>query len=225
MIGMSQVLDDYQASSWEALAELGKALASPQRVALLLALQQSPKTVESLAAAMGTSAAAVSHHLQLLRRARLITARRDGKYVWYAREPRADALLNGLLDAGSVLSAQLQKAAGEFFESDGFPSVPPARVLRETRAGEALVVDVRPAAEYAAGRFPGAISAPLAAITSVMARLPLNATIYVYGRGRFCPLSELAKRTLRAAGFQAVRLPSGVLEFRLAGIDLEPVSE
>lgn len=218
---MSMKLPTYRAALHESLAEIGKALASPQRIELLLAVQQCEKTVDGLAAEVGESVAAVSHHLQILRRARLVTSRRAGKNVWYGRQPNADNLLRGLLDAGEALSAPLQQSAAAFFEADGFPSVEPARALRQRQAGEALVVDVRPQSEFEAGHFPGAISAPLAAITTVMARLPLNETIYVYGRGRFCPVSELAKRTLRAQGFQAVRLPSGVLDFRLAGIQLE----
>lgn len=219
---MSKQLAIYRRALFGSLAETGKALGSPQRLELLLALQQAAKTVEMLAEECDASVAATSHHLQILRRARLAVSRRRGKNVWYGREPKADALLGRVLDAGAELLPALQQSTAAFFEADGFPSVEPSRVYREVRSGESIVADMRPPNEYDAGHFPGALSAPLPAVTSVMSRLPLNVTVYVYGRGRFCPLSELGKRTLRAAGYQAVRLPAGVLEFRLAGIKLEP---
>ena len=64
-------------------ARLGKALASPQRLELLDLLTQSERTVESLAAEIGSSTANTSQHLQALRRASLVDARKDGLFVYY----------------------------------------------------------------------------------------------------------------------------------------------
>ena len=64
-------------------ARLGKALASPQRLELLDLLAQSERTVESLAAEIGSSTANTSQHLQTLRRASLVDTRKDGLFVYY----------------------------------------------------------------------------------------------------------------------------------------------
>ena len=64
-------------------ARLGKALASPQRLELLDLLTQSERTVESLAAEIGSSTANTSQHLQALRRASLVETRKDGLFVYY----------------------------------------------------------------------------------------------------------------------------------------------
>src|SRR5688572_13362470 len=64
-------------------ARLGKALASPQRLELLDLLGQSERTVESLAAEIGSSTANTSQHLQALRRASLVDTRKDGLFVFY----------------------------------------------------------------------------------------------------------------------------------------------
>ena len=68
----------------EELTETLKALASPGRLRLLTDLLGGPRTVEQLAAAAELSVSATSHHLRLLRSLRLVRARRDGRYVFYA---------------------------------------------------------------------------------------------------------------------------------------------
>ena len=68
---------------YEQLARVGKALAAPRRVELLDHLGQGPRTVEALAELAGTSVANASQHLQVLRAARLVEARKRGPYVEY----------------------------------------------------------------------------------------------------------------------------------------------
>src|SRR5215210_3551978 len=68
----------------EDLTETLKALASPGRLRLLTELLRADRTVEQLAAAIGLSVSATSHHLRLLRSLRLVRARRDGRHVFYA---------------------------------------------------------------------------------------------------------------------------------------------
>ncbi len=65
------------------LSELFKALADETRTKVLVALGERELCVHDLAELMGMSLPAVSHHLRLLRAARLVRARRDGKHVFY----------------------------------------------------------------------------------------------------------------------------------------------
>ena len=64
-------------------AEIFKMLADPNRLLLLLALSDEELCVCDLAELVGTSASAVSHQLRLLRTARLVKYRREGKMVYY----------------------------------------------------------------------------------------------------------------------------------------------
>ncbi len=64
-------------------AEIFKMLADPNRLRLLLALAQEELCVCDLAELVETSASAVSHQLRLLRTARLVRNRREGKMVYY----------------------------------------------------------------------------------------------------------------------------------------------
>ena len=64
-------------------AEVFKMLADPNRLRLLHALAQEEMCVCDLAELVDTSASAVSHQLRLLRTARLVKYRREGKMVYY----------------------------------------------------------------------------------------------------------------------------------------------
>ena len=68
----------------EQLAETLRALGSASRLRLLLALLETRRTVEELAAAAQLNASATSHHLRILRALRLVRARRDGRHVRYS---------------------------------------------------------------------------------------------------------------------------------------------
>jgi len=63
--------------------EIFKMLADPNRLRLLHALSQEELCVCDLTALVAVSDSAVSHQLRLLRAARLVTYRREGKMVYY----------------------------------------------------------------------------------------------------------------------------------------------
>lgn len=65
------------------LAELFKALGDETRCRILLTLAQDERCVRDLAALVGQSTPAVSHHLRLLRWLRLVRSRKAGKHVYY----------------------------------------------------------------------------------------------------------------------------------------------
>ena len=64
-------------------ARIGKALASGKRLEMLEFLAQGERSVEQLAHLAGLSVANTSQHLQQLRQVGLVTARKEGLYVYY----------------------------------------------------------------------------------------------------------------------------------------------
>ncbi|NPV28002.1 MAG: winged helix-turn-helix transcriptional regulator [Firmicutes bacterium] len=66
------------------LAEIFKTLGDPTRIKLLFALMSKELCVCDLAAVIGVSESAVSHHLRLLRTQKLVKFRRDGKVLYYS---------------------------------------------------------------------------------------------------------------------------------------------
>src|SRR5260221_230181 len=103
------------------------------------------------------------------------------------------------------------------------PAGPVSRgeLLRRARAGEVLVLDVRPAAEYSAGPTPGAVSVPLGDLPARLGALPASTEIVAYCRGAYCVLARDAVRQLRASGLAARHLAEGMLEWRLDGLPVD----
>lgn len=66
------------------VAELFSALSDTSRVRIIAALADGEMNVGALAASVGISESAVSHHMRHLRQMRLVRARKAGRYVFYA---------------------------------------------------------------------------------------------------------------------------------------------
>jgi DNA-binding transcriptional ArsR family regulator len=66
------------------LAETFKALADPTRIRIISMLAEHELSVGELAAALEMSLSAISHQLSLLRKMRIVAARRAGRRVYYA---------------------------------------------------------------------------------------------------------------------------------------------
>lgn len=75
-----ETLDEHTAAH---VAELFRAFSDTSRVRIMSALLDGEMNIGALAALVGVSESAVSHHMRGLRQMRLVTARRDGKEVYY----------------------------------------------------------------------------------------------------------------------------------------------
>src|SRR5258705_8268063 len=74
----------FKVGLYELYARIGKGLASPARLEILELLAQGERTVESLAGEIGLSTANTSQHLQALKQASLVRARRQGLFIHYS---------------------------------------------------------------------------------------------------------------------------------------------
>lgn len=66
------------------LAELFKVFGDSTRIKILCALQEQEMCVCDIAALLGMTQSAISHQLRILKQARLVKYRRDGKVVYYS---------------------------------------------------------------------------------------------------------------------------------------------
>lgn len=197
----------FKDAAYAHLAEVGKALAAPARLELLDLLAQAPRTVEVLAGEVDQSVANTSHHLQALKRARLVHAERDGVHMVY-RIASADvaALVAQLHTVAARHVAELDLLTRTFFDDPaGLEPLDRDALLARLHADDVVLLDVRPAHEFAAGHLPGARSVPLPLLESHVDALPRDRTILAYCRGPFCTLSAAAVARLRALGFDARR--------------------
>jgi ArsR family transcriptional regulator, lead/cadmium/zinc/bismuth-responsive transcriptional repressor len=74
------ILDEHIAAQ---VAELFRSFSDVSRVRILSVLVNGELNVGTLAKIVGISESAVSHHMRGLRQMRIVTARKDGKEVYY----------------------------------------------------------------------------------------------------------------------------------------------
>jgi rhodanese-related sulfurtransferase/predicted transcriptional regulator len=207
--------DERKGALFAAIAMMGKAFSSPVRLELLDLLAQAPRTVEELARACGQSLANASQHLQALHSAGLVTRTREGTSVRYAiAGQQALALWLALRDTSLAQLAAVERAARDYLGED-VETIGREELLERLRAGELVLIDVRPAQEYAAGHIEGARSIPLQELEQRLHELPADREIVAYCRGPFCAYAHQAVRTLAAHGRQARRLAEGWPEWQL----------
>jgi rhodanese-related sulfurtransferase len=202
---------------FEAIAVMGKAFASPRRLELLDLLAQAPRTVDDLARVSEQSTANTSQHLQALHAAGLVTRAREGTSVRYALAGDEALHLWLALRATSVARlAEVERAASEYLGED-VEAIDRDELIARLSRGDAVLIDVRPQEEFAAGHIDGARSIPLDELERRLAELPADREIVAYCRGPFCAYAHEAVRQLRAAGRTARRLEEGWPEWRLEG--------
>jgi rhodanese-related sulfurtransferase len=205
---------------YEQFTRIGKAISSPKRLELLDLLCQGERTVEALARAASLSVANTSQHLKKLQASRLIESEKSGSFVIYRV---ADKAVNAFFHAMRVLAeqrlAEIDQITQQFMQDkEGMEGVDRIELMQRVRAGEAIVLDVRPPEEFSAGHIEGAISIPLKKLGEHLSELSRDKEIVAYCRGPYCVMSIEAVKMLRAGGFRAARLEDDVYEWGVHGL-------
>lgn len=213
---------DFKSAIFEQFARVAAAFSSPKRVEIIDLLAQGDRTVESISATTGMTVANTSRHLQILRQAGMVFARRDGSHVVYRIAD--ESVIAGYLGLRSLAESRIaevgQLAVAFFGGVDGAESVGIKELLARSQAGEVVVVDVRPRLEFDAGHLPGALSIPLEELSQRLGELDPNTSVVAYCRGPYCVLAAEAVAQLRAAGLQAERLAEGPPDWYAARLSL-----
>src|SRR6476469_4867651 len=155
---------------YEGFAEIAKGLGSGRRCEIVDLLAQGERSVDEI----GQSVANASPHLRATARAGLVTTRRDGTRIFYAlASDRVAELFAALRDVAAAHYAGLERLARAYLgDEDGIELVDRAELAARLKRREVLVVDVRPAVEYAAGHIAGARSVPIAELRRHLRALP-----------------------------------------------------
>jgi rhodanese-related sulfurtransferase len=210
---------------FDRLAVVGKAFASPKRLELLDLLAQGERTVESLAQEAGTGLSTVSAHLQILKLSNLVRTRRERTRIFYRLAGDDVARLYAAMrevaqlhsaDVGTALRSYLGEAG-----LDDVQQVTREELLGRLEDGSVMLLDVRPAEEYAASHIPHARSVPFTELADATAGLDAAGEVVAYCRGAWCVMAHDAVRLLRDRGIPARRLEGGMLEWRSAGLPVE----
>lgn len=204
-------------------ALIGKALSSPKRLELLELVAQREHAVEALAEKTGLSMANTSRHLQILREARLVEARKEGLYVYYRlAHPDVYELFRMLGSVAARQLAEVDRIVELYLTSlDEFDPISREELIAKAAEGTVVVLDVRPPDEYGAGHIPGALSIPVPELERQLATIPEDKTIVAYCRSQYCVLSYEAVNVIRRRGRRALRLEGGFPDWMAAGMPAE----
>jgi rhodanese-related sulfurtransferase len=204
-------------------ARIGKTLSSPHRLEILELLAQGERTVDSLATELGLSLANTSQHLQALRQAVLVDSRKEGLFVFYRLADHAVfELVRSIRTVAERQLADLARLVNDHFgDREDAELVEMRELLRRAKSPQVVVLDARPASEYAAGHIAGALSVPVDDLQRRLREFPKDKEYVAYCRGPYCVYADRAVEILRAHGRRARRLVEGFPEWRAAGLPIE----
>jgi rhodanese-related sulfurtransferase/DNA-binding HxlR family transcriptional regulator len=208
---------------FDAFGEVAKALANGHRAELVDVLAQGERHVDELAAEIGQTRANTSFHLRVLANAGLVTTRRDGTRIYYRlASARVGELWSALRDVTATHHDQLDQLAAAYLgDRDQLEQIGRSELAERLAAGDVVVVDVRPAAEFTAGHISGAYSIPIDQLAANIKDLPSSVEVVAYCRGPYCVFADDAVRLLHRQGRPARRLEDGFPEWQRADLPVD----
>jgi rhodanese-related sulfurtransferase len=208
---------------FDGFAEVAKALANGRRAELIDVLAQGERHVDDLSAEIGQSVANTSFHLRALATAGLATTRREGTRIYYRlTSDRVGELWAAVREVAAAHHEQLDELARDYLgDRSRLDEVGREELAERLLAGDVVVIDVRPEAEFAAGHIAGARSIPIGQLAASVTELPDGLEVVAYCRGPYCVFADDAVTLLRGRGRRARRLEGGYPEWRRARLPVE----
>ncbi len=142
-----------------------------------------------------------SQHLQHLRRAGLVAARRQANFVLYRLADEAVlTLLAAMHKVAERNVGEVERILSNYFRArDDLEPMSRTELAKRMKQGLVTVLDVRPEDEFALGHLPGARNVPLCQLKRQLSKLDRKAEI-VACRGPYCVLSFEAVARLMQMG-------------------------
>lgn len=207
---------------FDGLASIAKALGNGRRAELVDVLAQGERHVEDLAGEIGQSVANTSHHLQALATAGLVTTRRDKTRIYYRlASDDVEHLWATLRSVAQRHVEQIDELAHDYVGNRArLEEIGRDELAARIDDDGLVIIDVRPAAEFAAGHIRGARSIPIDGLAETIRQLPQEIEVIAYCRGPYCVFADDAVRLLRRRRRRARRLEDGYPEWRNAGLPI-----
>jgi rhodanese-related sulfurtransferase len=125
-------------------------------------------------------------------------------------------------DLGQARLAEIGRLVETFLKDrSALEPVTCTELRRRIKDGSTIVVDVRPAQEYAAGHISGARSIPVTELRARISEVPKKRLVVAYCRGPYCVFADQAVELLRGAGYRAFRLEGGFPDWQIKGMPVE----
>lgn len=199
------------------LSRITHAISNPKRMELIDVLSQKNHTVEELSRQISMSIASTSQHLQVLKSARLVETKRNGNFIIYSiSDDSVLRLVSSVKELGFRKIAEIERLINDFKTNKNIlESISIDDLLTRSKKEKILLIDVRPAEEYASGHIKDAVSIPLDQLKKRINELPKGKTIIAYCRGPLCVMAADAVKLLQSKKFKAIRMEDGYIEWKL----------
>lgn len=207
----------------EQFGRIAKAIANPHRLELVDLLAQGERSVEELAHEAALSIANTSQHLQALREAHLVTARKEGLRMYYRlTEPNVFQLVQIIREIAERQLAEVDRIINTYLtERKLMEPVTFNELMTRLHEPGLIILDVRPTLEYTQGHIAGARSIPIDELQQRLHELPHDQEIVAYCRGPYCVFADEAVELLSEHGYQVRRMQQGYPDWKLADLPTE----
>ncbi len=207
----------------EQFARIAKALANSHRLELIDLLAQGERSVEELADETTLTVASTSHHLQTLRAAHLVTARKEKLRVYYRlSDPMVFGLVQMIRAVAEQQLAEVNRIVDTYLSNrSALEPLTLNELFARLDDPELIILDVRPHVEYTQGHIPGARSIPIDELEGRLGELPKAQEIVAYCRGPYCVFADEAIALLVEQGYRAERMKEGYPDWKLANFPIE----
>ena len=214
---------EFKDITFQHLANVATAFASPKRLEIIDLLSQGEKDVESLTKETNMNFANTSRHLQILKNDKIVQSRKEGvRVIYYLASDEVVKYWKSLQTLAEQSAAELREVIKSFLEERSvLEPISMEELQSKIKKNEITIIDVRPKEEYINGHLPGAVSVPISALKSKIKNLPAGKEIIAYCRGKYCVMAPEAAKILTGKGFKTTIMQDDVNSWRFAGLKIE----
>ena len=214
---------EFKDITFQHLANVATAFASPKRLEIIDLLSQGEKDVESLTKETNMNFANTSRHLQILKNDKVVQSRKEGVRVIYSLT--SDEVImywKNLQSLAEHSVFELREIIKSFLEERNVLESISLKELRlKIKNNDVTIIDVRPTEEYLNGHLPGAVSIPMSELKSKIKNLSGGKEIIAYCRGKYCVMAPEAAKILNKKGFNTTIIQDDTNSWRFAGFEVE----
>jgi rhodanese-related sulfurtransferase len=158
-----------------------------------------------------------SQHLQKMLGAGLIHYKKDGvSRIYSLTNTKVLDVWLALQNLAFDLIPQSQEDEEELCPPEICTSLQISEILKQVKAGKAVLIDARTLEESENTPVAGAIHIPSSQINKRLVDFPKSKSIFVFCRGRYCTLANPAVILLRQKGYKAFRIKETSYEINKA---------
>lgn len=219
MMKEAQKLESLRAEVYQNASEILAAMASPVRLRIIQILSHRASSVDELAQRTGEKIGNVSQHLQRLSKLGLVEFEKQGtSRVYHLADPTVLQVWLSLQALAEKVSPQVREKEALLCPEELCSPMTPTEVMNRVAAKKAVLIDVRTQDENEQHPVPGALSIPADQILDKAQKLPKSKTLFLFCRGKYCSLANVAVIDLRAKGFKAFRLKQTYYELNFPSL-------